>query len=87
MKKLAAFIIFVVLTGYVFGEQGVSDSEILLGQSCALKGPAQALGTGMKEGLTAYFEKVNAAGGIKGRQIRLSPRRKGVIGEAVVPSR
>ncbi|MFC1760762.1 ABC transporter substrate-binding protein [Planctomycetota bacterium] len=52
-------------------EEGVSDQEILLGQSCALSGPAQALGTGMQAGLRACFAKVNAAGGIHGRTIRL----------------
>ncbi|MBN1765661.1 MAG: ABC transporter substrate-binding protein [Sedimentisphaerales bacterium] len=71
MKTLAIPIILVGLTVYVFGEPGISDSEILLGQSCALAGPAEALGTGMQAGLRAYFEKVNASGGIKGRKIRL----------------
>jgi len=51
--------------------QGVTDTEILLGQSCALKGQAAALGTGMQAGLQVYFDKVNAAGGVHGRKIRL----------------
>ncbi len=57
--------------GLVNGENGVTESEILLGQSCALTGPAQALGQGMQAGLEAYFAKVNDAGGINGRKIRL----------------
>ena len=60
-----------MLTAGVNAENGVSDNEILLGQSCALKGPARALGTGMQEGLNVYFDKVNANGGINGRQIKL----------------
>lgn len=60
-----------LIAGSANAENGVSDSEILLGQSCALSGPAQALGTGMQQGLNAYFSKVNAAGGIHGRKIRL----------------
>lgn len=36
-------------------EDGVTGSEILLGQSCALEGPAQALGIGMKTGMEVYF--------------------------------
>ncbi len=52
-------------------EDGISKSEILLGQSCALNGPASALGTGMKAGLLAAFESANHAGGVKGRQIKL----------------
>ncbi len=54
-----------------WAENGVTDSEILLGQSCALEGPAKALGQGMRAGLTACFAEVNAAGGIGGRKIRL----------------
>ncbi|MCP3940287.1 MAG: ABC transporter substrate-binding protein [Desulfobacteraceae bacterium] len=52
-------------------EDGITDNEIILGQSCALTGPARALGIGMRAGLTAYFQKINHAGGIKGRKIRL----------------
>ena len=50
---------------------GVTSNSILLGQSCALKGPAAGLGIGMKEGLTAYFDLQNANGGINGRTIEL----------------
>ena len=52
-------------------EVGVSDTQILLGQSCATTGPAEALGKGMVVGLNAYFSKVNDAGGINGRKIKL----------------
>lgn len=52
-------------------EDGITADEVLLGQSCALSGPAQALGIGMRDGLQACFGKVNAGGGIKGRTIRL----------------
>jgi branched-chain amino acid transport system substrate-binding protein len=51
--------------------QGVTDSEILLGQSCALKGQAAGLGTGMQTGLQVWFDKINAKGGVHGRKIRL----------------
>ncbi|MBN1516326.1 ABC transporter substrate-binding protein [Candidatus Sumerlaeota bacterium] len=51
--------------------QGVSDTEILVGQSCALDGPASALGTGMKAGLEASFAEVNKHGGVHGRMIKL----------------
>lgn len=50
---------------------GISDNEILLGQSCALKGPTKALGVAMRNGALAYFKKVNNNGGIKGKKIRL----------------
>lgn len=53
------------------GADGVSATEVLLGQSCALDGPAKSLGTGMRDGLVAYFNTVNAKGGVKGKKIRL----------------
>ncbi len=52
-------------------EDGVTNDEILVGQSCALTGPAKALGEGMRAGLQACFSKVNAGGGVNGRKIRL----------------
>ncbi len=55
----------------VSAEDGVTESEIIVGQSCALKGPAQVLGQGMRDGALAYFKHVNAEGGIKGKIIKL----------------
>ena len=45
--------------------------EIKVGMSGALTGPAQALGKGMKTGIEAYFARVNAAGGVAGKTLRL----------------
>jgi branched-chain amino acid transport system substrate-binding protein len=55
----------------VLAEDGVTNDEIVLGQTCALSGSAQALGQGMRDGISAYFSKVNAEGGINGRKVRL----------------
>ena len=52
-------------------KQGISDNEILLGQSCALSGPAQRLGREFRDGANAYFACVNENGGIHGRKIKL----------------
>jgi branched-chain amino acid transport system substrate-binding protein len=52
-------------------EQGVTGSSITIGMANALSGPASALGAGMKEGALAYFRKINAAGGVNGRTIKL----------------
>ncbi len=77
MKQITIIISFFFLVfisaGYVdsYAETGITDKEIILGQSCALTGPAKALGLGMRAGLKAYFKKVNQAGGIQGRKIRL----------------
>ena len=50
---------------------GVSSGALVFGQSCALSGPAKALGEGMRLGITAAFEEANRVGGIHGRQLRL----------------
>jgi ABC-type branched-subunit amino acid transport system substrate-binding protein len=47
---------------------------MVLGQSCALSGPARELGIGMNAGLLARFSAINEKGGIKGRKIRLVSR-------------
>jgi ABC-type branched-subunit amino acid transport system substrate-binding protein len=51
--------------------QGVTDSQILLGQSVALTGPAQELGKDMQLGASLYFNQVNNQGGVHGRKIVL----------------
>ena len=74
---VAAFAAGVIVAAGVRAEDGVTSEHIILGQSCALSGPARALGTGMRAGLQAYFNKINSAGGINGRRIRLLTRDDG----------
>ena len=57
--------------GAARAETGVTDSEIILGESAALTGPAAELGKGVNRGAKAYFEWVNQHGGVQGRKIRL----------------
>ncbi|HEX4332524.1 MAG TPA: ABC transporter substrate-binding protein [Usitatibacter sp.] len=54
-----------------WGEVGVSDAQVTLGQSVALTGPAQQLGKDMQLGAQLVFNKVNAQGGVNGRRIVL----------------
>jgi branched-chain amino acid transport system substrate-binding protein len=51
---------------------GVSDSEIKLGQSTPLSGPASAFGAGAGRTVIGYFEMVNAQGGVNGRKINFT---------------
>ncbi|MBP9714266.1 MAG: ABC transporter substrate-binding protein [Sterolibacterium sp.] len=67
---MAAALLFAV-TGSSHAEDGVSAGEVVLGMANALSGPAAGLGTGMRDGSQAYFNKLNAAGGIHGRKIKL----------------
>jgi branched-chain amino acid transport system substrate-binding protein len=48
---------------------GVSDTEIKLGQSTPLSGPASAFGAGAGRAVVGYFEMLNAQGGVNGRKI------------------
>ena len=45
--------------------------RLLLGQSCALSGPAAQLGLQMNLGARIFFDRVNARGGINGHTIEL----------------
>jgi len=61
----------VVLSGPAFAEDGVSADTIVFGQAAVLEGPASALGVGMRTGLQAAFDEVNAKGGVHGRKLQL----------------
>lgn len=50
---------------------------VVLGQSCALSGPAKNLGLEMRSGLLAAFAEVNDRGGIHGREVILLSRDDG----------
>jgi len=57
--------------GAVRAETGVSESHILLGQSAPFSGPAAELGRCFYDGASAYFDLINARGGVHGRSIEL----------------
>lgn len=59
------------LAGAARAENGVTATEITVGMCNVLTGPAAALGTGIKKGSLVYFDKVNKAGGVNGRKIRV----------------
>ena len=71
MKLWFSLMILLAMSINVSAEDGVTPSEIVLGQSSALTGPASALGGGMKAGLSACFDKINEEGGLNGKKIRL----------------
>ena len=67
-------------------ENGVTTDTIVLGQSAALTGPAAALGLEMREGANAYFEHINALGGVHGRKIKLISLDDGYEPERTLPN-
>lgn len=51
---------------------GASDTEIKLGQSTPLSGPASAFGAGAGRAVLGYFQMLNERGGINGRKINFT---------------
>ena len=52
-------------------DPGITDDQVLFGQSAAFSGPAGELGNGMRAGIEAAFHEVNASGGVHGRELKL----------------
>jgi ABC-type branched-subunit amino acid transport system substrate-binding protein len=64
-----AILVFLLLFGGVaWAEEGVTDTEIHIGQWGPQTGPAAAWGS-VARGTDAYFKMINAQGGIHGRQL------------------
>ena len=53
------------------GSPGVSDAQVLLGQSAAFTGSARELDKQMRFGIEAAFHEANQAGGVHGRRVRI----------------
>jgi ABC-type branched-subunit amino acid transport system substrate-binding protein len=53
------------------GSVGVAANEIRLGSTFAASGPVSNISGPIKSGVFSYFNKVNAAGGVFGRKIKL----------------
>jgi ABC-type branched-subunit amino acid transport system substrate-binding protein len=67
------FFCAVALTTLVFGAHagnGVTEREIVLGQSLGLSGPLAELAPDITNAAKAYFDSVNEKGGVHGRKIR-----------------
>ena len=64
-------ILFSLVSPIASAENGVSEHKILIGQSAAFSGPAAQLGIQLNLGAKAYFDHVNAIGGVFGRKIEI----------------
>lgn len=76
IKKLVSLTLVLAST-LSLAENGVTDKEIVIGQFAAISGPAALLGQRMQLGMQAYFNAVNAQGGVNGRTIKLLTRDDG----------
>ena len=63
--------------GPATAEDGVTADSITFGQAAVLEGPTSALGQGMRTGIQAAFDEINARGGVHGRKLKLISRDDG----------
>lgn len=68
--SLAACCIALMIQG-CHAEAGVTDREIVIGQSITLQGGKNSYGQAAADGARLYIDGVNAAGGVNGRKIVL----------------
>ena len=68
---LSTSLLATALAGNAQSQSALGLSPIVLGQSCALSGPAKNLGQEMKAGLLAAFAFINDRGGVKGKEVHL----------------
>jgi len=76
MKKIlptvlaSAALSFILVQAPVHAEQGVTDTEVLIGSNQDMSGIFAAFGAPAVNAAKLYFDKVNTDGGVHGRQIR-----------------
>lgn len=71
IRNIACAVLLAAGASASYAEDGVTQSEVVIGMTNALSGPAAGLGTGVREGALVYINKINAAGGVNGRKIKL----------------
>ena len=71
------FSLFVFSCGFVQASVENDRPILLLGQSCALSGPAKNLGLKMRAGLQAAIAEINDTGGVKGKTLYLRSKDDG----------
>src|SRR5688572_20757396 len=75
MRKLSRIAAGALLAGALaapaLAEDGVTDTEIILGSHTALSGPVAGWGEHATKGAQMYYDEVNEKGGVHGRKIKL----------------
>ena len=74
MKKMTTMVSIMLLfitCGKQAPTQGVTDTEILIGNIQDLSGPMKELGAVLPAGSNLYFQYINEQGGVHGRQIKM----------------
>lgn len=81
LRNLVIATISVAVVGAATAEDGVTKDEILVGATSAKTGPIAVCGN-VDEGASAYFKRINDAGGVNGRKIKFI-----VLDDAYSPQR
>ncbi len=68
-KRLVAALLCMAAWGAGAAEPGVSDKEVVIGQSITLQGGKNAYGVAARDGMLLYLDTVNADGGVHGRKL------------------
>lgn len=76
---LAAALALAGIAGPALAQQGVTDTEIVVGDILPLSGPPALLGVAHNLGVKVAVAEVNAAGGINGRKLRLISEDDGYV--------
>lgn len=86
MNQATGGAVLVLLLGWAaLGGWEARAGEVKVGMVSVLSGPAEALGKGMKQGLEAYFDKINAAGGVNGNTLKFVALDDGYEPEQAAP--
>lgn len=71
-RRLATTVATLAMAGTAFAaDPGLSNTEIVIGNTLTLQGGKNAYGTAAHTGMKLYFDALNAAGGVNGRKIVL----------------
>lgn len=85
LTAAAASLLLSTTAGFA-ADQGVTDTEILLGEVEPLTGPPALLGVAHNLGVRLALEEANAAGGINGRKLRLTALDDGYVSSRTIQS-
>jgi ABC-type branched-subunit amino acid transport system substrate-binding protein len=71
VRRLLLATLLLLAGGQAQAQDGITKDTILIGRSAGMTGTIAARMKPATEAITAYFEQVNAAGGVNGRQLKL----------------
>lgn len=84
LRRLSVIAAAAVFASSVHAQQGVTDTEILLGQVEALTGPPALLGVAVNVGIKLAIAEANSSGGVSGRKFRLIAEDDGYVAARAV---